>query len=88
MHIQVTHPAGTNMQICITFFATKLAVSRKLTLISATSISNGMVYVFVKFINLISSPYCTISIDSAVTRHKARGLGRIPSPVPSHSPPG
>ena len=32
--------------------------------------------------------YCTISIDSAVTRHKARGHGRIPSPVPSHSPPG
>ena len=57
MRIQVTHPAGTNMHICITFFATKLAVSCKLTLISATSISNGMVYVFVKFINLISSPY-------------------------------
>ena len=48
MHIQVAHPAGTNMHICMTFFATKLAVSRKLTLISATSISNGMVYVFCK----------------------------------------
>ena len=32
--------------------------------------------------------YCTISIDSAVTRHKACGLGRIPSAVPSHSSPG
>ena len=28
--------------------------------------------------------YCTISIDSAVTRHKASGFGRIPSPVPCH----
>ena len=29
--------------------------------------------------------YCTISIDSAVTRHRACGLGRIRSPVPRHN---
>ena len=57
MLIQVTHPAGTNMHIWITFFATQLAVSHKLTLISATSISNGMVCVFVKFFTVISLPY-------------------------------
>ena len=32
--------------------------------------------------------YCTISIDSAVTRHRACGLGRIRSPVPRHNPDG
>ena len=39
-------------------------------------------------INSASFVYCTILIDSAITCHKACGLGRIPSPVPSHSPPG
>jgi len=28
--------------------------------------------------------YCTISIDSAIMRHKASGFGRIPSPVLCH----
>ena len=32
--------------------------------------------------------YCTISIDSAVTRHRACGLGRIRSLVPRHKPYG
>ena len=32
--------------------------------------------------------YCTILIDSAVTRHRACGLGRIQSPVPRHNPYG
>ena len=32
--------------------------------------------------------YCTISIDSAVTRHRACGLGRIRSLVPRHNPYG
>ena len=32
--------------------------------------------------------YCTISIDSAITRHRACGLGRIRSPVPRHNPYG
>jgi len=40
---------------------------------------NFNVYFFVS-----SIIYCTISIDSAVTRHKASGFGRIPSPVPCH----
>ena len=31
---------------------------------------------------------CTISIDSAVTRHRACGLGRIRSLVPRHNPSG
>ena len=64
MRIQVTHPAGINIHICITFFATKLAVSRKLNLISATSISNGMVYVFVKFITVIFSPYSLVGLGN------------------------
>jgi len=32
--------------------------------------------------------YCTILIDLAITHHRACGLGRIWSPVPSHNPHG
>ena len=32
--------------------------------------------------------YCTISIDSDVTHHRACGLGQIQSPVPRHNPYG
>ena len=35
-----------------------------------------------------SQKYCTILIDSAITHHRACGLGRIQSPVPHHNPYG
>ena len=38
----------------------------------------------VSFLKVDTGDYCTISINSAVTRHKASGHGQNPSLVPGH----